>query len=130
MSPVCCRPACILPILALAASAGWTDSRPEEEPVYTAPTVLVSASRIDPVDFSSTGRRTLVLNREEIRRLAPRTITDLLAALPGVDARVRGPFGVQTDLEMGGATFRQVLILVDGMRVNDPQTGSNATTPS
>ena len=108
----------------MMSAAGWTESPAGEEPVYTAPTVLVSASRIiDPVDFASAGRRTLVLDREEIRRLASRAISDLLAALPGVDARVRGPLGVQTDLEMGGATFSQVLLLVDGMRVNDPQTG-------
>ncbi len=124
MSPFPCRLASLLPLLAMMSAAGWTESPAGEEPVYTAPTVLVSASRIiDPVDFASAGRRTLVLDREEIRRLASRTISDLLAALPGVDARVRGPHGVQTDLEMGGATFSQVLLLVDGMRVNDPQTG-------
>ena len=121
MSPSPCRLANLLPLLAMMSAAGWTESPAGEEPVYTAPTVLVSASRIiDPVDFASAGRRTLVLDREEIRRLASRTISDLLAALPGVDARVRGPLGVQTDLEMGGATFSQVLLLVDGMRVNGP----------
>lgn len=89
---------------------------------YLLPPVYVSASRL-PAEGVDLVRNVIVVDSEEIARLAPESISDLLSALPGVDARSRGPFGVQTDLEVNGATFSQVLVLVDGMRVNDPQTG-------
>ena len=42
---------------------------------------------------------------------------------PGVEVQSRGGFGVQGDIVMRGSTFTQVLILVNGMRLNDPLTG-------
>ena len=51
------------------------------------------------------------------------SIAELLSQLAGVHSRTRGPLGVQTDLAMAGATYSQVLVLLDGMRMNDPQTG-------
>ena len=45
---------------------------------------------------------------------------DLLA---GVDIRNRGPFGMQGDLSLRGSTFEQVAVSIDGITVNDPQTG-------
>ncbi len=35
----------------------------------------------------------------------------------------RGGFGVQGDIVMRGSTFSQVLVLIDGMKINDPLTG-------
>ena len=35
----------------------------------------------------------------------------------------RGNFGTQADITLRGSTFNQVLILLDGMRLNDPLTG-------
>lgn len=49
--------------------------------------------------------------------------TDFLAYDPSLDLRSRAPFGVQADLSIRGATFGQTLVLLDGMRLNDPQTG-------
>ena len=99
----------------------------DESPPYRMPAVYVSASRIAAASADEAvvvpGRNLLILDAAEIARRAPQTLADLLAGLPGVDARTRGPFDVQTDLEINGATFSQVLVLVDGMRVSDPQTG-------
>ena len=101
---------------------------PPEDAAYRMPTVYVSASRLPPAGAQmdkavDAVRNVIVLDSAEIARRAPESISDLLSSLPGVDTRTRGPFGVQTDLEVNGATFSQVLVLVDGMRVNDPQTG-------
>jgi len=90
-------------------------------PPYPLPTVYVSATRI-PREFTVLGRRVTVLDSAAIAARAATSIPELLAGLPGVHSRTRGPFGVQTDLEMAGASFSQVLVLVDGMRVTDPQT--------
>ena len=90
--------------------------------LYQFPPVYVSATRI-PRELAALGRRVVVLDSAAIAERAATSITDLLISLPGFHPRTRGPFGVQTDLEMAGATFSQVLLLVDGMRVNDPQTG-------
>ncbi len=103
-------------VLPLQSSAAG-DSKP-----YRLPTVYVSASRI-PDTLGAVGRNVVILDRQEIERRAAVSIADLLDGLPGVDARSRGPFGVQTDLEVAGATFSQVLLMIDGVRVNDPQTG-------
>ena len=103
-------------------------ANPAEDAAYLMPTVYVSASRLPPAGAqmdkaADAVRNVIVLDSAEIARRAPESISDLLSSLPGVDTRTRGPFGVQTDLEVNGATFSQVLVLVDGMRVNDPQTG-------
>lgn len=103
-----------LPVL---KSAGASDNTPYQmDPVY------ISASRLA-IAADASGRHIAVLDSAEIARRGAASIADLLATLPGIHVRTRGPLGVQTDLEMAGASFSQVLVLVDGMRVNDPQTG-------
>lgn len=84
--------------------------------------VIISASRL-PGDLVAPTRDMIVIDAEQIAERAPASITDLLGSLPGIDLRTRGPWGVQSDLQIDGSTFSQVLILVNGVRVNDPQTG-------
>jgi len=52
-----------------------------------------------------------------------KSVEDLLLGVTGVDVRRRGPGGVQADVGIRGATFEQTLILIDGVKVSDPQTG-------
>src|SRR5690606_8851329 len=40
-----------------------------------------------------------------------------------VDVRQRGPFGTQADISIDGGTFEQALILLNGIKISDPQTG-------
>ncbi len=47
----------------------------------------------------------------------------LLQLDPSLDVRQRAPGGFLADLSIRGATFGQTLVLVDGVRVNDAQTG-------
>ena len=39
------------------------------------------------------------------------------------DVRTRGPYGVQADISLRGAPFEENLVLLDGVSLNDPQTG-------
>ncbi len=36
---------------------------------------------------------------------------------------MRGPMGAQSDIVLRGGTFQQVLVIIDGIRINDPNTG-------
>lgn len=40
-----------------------------------------------------------------------------------VDSRTRGPYGIQDDVSIRGASFEQTAVLLNGVRLNDPQTG-------
>ncbi|HEV2619313.1 MAG TPA: TonB-dependent receptor [Acidobacteriaceae bacterium] len=48
---------------------------------------------------------------------------DLLRSDPSLNLQARGPEGVQADLSIRGTTFEQSLVLINGFRVNDPETG-------
>ena len=48
---------------------------------------------------------------------------DLLEYNSGVDIKQRGPNGVQADISIRGGSFEQTLILIDGIKLTDPQTG-------
>ncbi|MGE5521451.1 MAG: TonB-dependent receptor plug domain-containing protein, partial [Candidatus Dadabacteria bacterium] len=48
---------------------------------------------------------------------------ELLRYLPGIEVQMRGPMGAQSDIVLRGGTFQQVLVIVDGLRLNDPNTG-------
>ncbi len=51
------------------------------------------------------------------------SIDDLLQSIASVDIRTRGSKGVQSDISIRGGNFDQVLILLNGIPVNNPQTG-------
>lgn len=55
--------------------------------------------------------------------LLSNSIADWLKLDPSVDLRQRAPGGIQTDVSLRGGTFGQTLILLDGLRLNDVQTG-------
>ena len=49
--------------------------------------------------------------------------TDYLRLDPSITLQERSPNGVQADISIRGTTFEQTLVLVDGLRLNDPETG-------
>lgn len=92
---------------------------PGQEDAYRVPEVVVTASRLPSLPYPGL---VVVVEGAELEARGNASLADVLGRLPGVDARARGVPGVQTDLEILGATFSQVLVLVDGIRVSDPQT--------
>ncbi|MAK92754.1 MAG: hypothetical protein CMI13_16165 [Oleibacter sp.] len=64
-----------------------------------------------------------VLERSDIDLLPVTNIADALEWVSGLDVRQRGSSGTQVDLGIRGASYEQTLILVDGVRMNDPQSG-------
>jgi vitamin B12 transporter len=67
-------------------------------------------------------RAVVSLGREELGRLPARTVAEALRFLPGVSLESRGLAPVQGDISLRGSTFSQVLVLIDGVRLSDPQT--------
>src|SRR6185436_3604872 len=85
-------------------------------------TVVVTAAT-SPVELGSITRTMTIITREQIEALPAHTIADVLRLAPSVDVRARGIMGVQSDFAIRGANFGQMLMLVDGVRLNDAQSG-------
>ncbi len=85
-------------------------------------TVVVTANA-HPVPFENLSRTVTVLTREDISKMPARSIADVLAQAMSVDLRLRSPLGIQTDISLRGSAYSQSLILVEGVRINDSQTG-------
>ena len=64
-----------------------------------------------------------VLEQSDLRLLPVNNIIDALEYVSGIDVRKRGIAGIQADVGIRGSTYEQTLILLDGVRMNDPQTG-------
>jgi iron complex outermembrane receptor protein len=92
---------------------------------FRADQVTVTGSRIP--ESGRTPRYTLVtVQRVDIERSPARSVEELLRNVAGVDVRQRGAVGVQADISIRGGTFEQTLVLVDGVKMLDPQTGHHA----
>ena len=84
--------------------------------------VVVSSGRID-VPLSENSRTLVIIGKVEIKNAAATNLADLLQSVAGVDVRRRGAGGQQADLYIRGGSFDQTLLLIDGIKVDDPQTG-------
>ena len=84
--------------------------------------VIVSSTRID-LPFSKNSRTIQLITSEQIRQSGVNNVADLLLLISGVDVRRRGTSGMQADLYIRGCSFDQTLLLIDGIKVEDPQTG-------
>jgi len=84
--------------------------------------VIVSSTRID-LPFSKNSRTIQLITSEQIKQSGVTNVADLLLLVSGVDVRRRGTSGMQADLYIRGGSFDQTLLLIDGIKVEDAQTG-------
>jgi vitamin B12 transporter len=84
--------------------------------------VIVTAGMV-PVSVSEVPRSVFIIRQEDIQNSPVQNLQDLLSYVPGVDIRARGLEDVQADVSIRGGSFEQTLILLDGVKLNDPQTG-------
>jgi len=82
---------------------------------------LVSVA--NPVAFRDISRTVHLISKEQVKEAPVASIDDLLKVYGGVDIRSRGAMGVQSDISLRGGSFDQGLIMIDGIPLNDPQTG-------
>jgi iron complex outermembrane receptor protein len=87
--------------------------------------VEVHSSRIRSL-YSEHVQLTRLLNSQDISNNPSGSMAGLLNSLTSVDLRQRGPLGVQGDLGIRAGTFEQSLLLIDGVQINDPQTGHHS----
>ncbi|MCB0486222.1 MAG: TonB-dependent receptor, partial [Flavobacteriaceae bacterium] len=84
--------------------------------------VIVSTNRISLPHFK-TSRTLQVISAEEIQKVAATNLADLLQNVAGIDIRRRGVDGTQSDSYIRGGNFDQTLLSIDGVKMDDAQTG-------
>lgn len=89
---------------------------------YLLDEVVVTSSRI-PLNISDLSRSVVIFDSSDIKRMPVNSVQDLLQYVGGLDLKQRGVEGVQADVSIRGGTFEQTLVLIDGIKISDPQTG-------
>jgi iron complex outermembrane receptor protein len=93
--------------------------------------VIITSTRID-LPFKDNSRTIQIISSKDIVNSAATNVADLLQQVAGVDVRRRGTAGSQADLYIRGGGFDQTLLLIDGIKMDDSQTGHhtmNAALP-
>lgn len=113
-----------LAILAIIAGASvWTgttaiaDDQPSIEVEVT-----FSATRTEE-EATDVAASSYTIHREQIEQSQGETVEDLLRTVPGVHIIEQGGFGGSTSLINRGAGQSQTLVLIDGVRINNPMLG-------
>ncbi|RIW14137.1 TonB-dependent receptor [Algoriphagus lacus] len=84
--------------------------------------VIIQENRIQ-IPFSKQSRNLSLVDRQQIETTPARSLQEVLSFVPGVDVRQRGVTGVQADIGIRGGSFEQTLMLLNGIKLSDPQTG-------
>jgi vitamin B12 transporter len=75
---------------------------------------------------SESGQAISVIDQDRLEQLQSVTISDALRSVPGVSVAQRGTVGSQTSVFLRGGNSSQTLVLIDGVRVNDPSSPNAA----
>lgn len=90
--------------------------------VVTLPEVTIKENRLE-VPFAESSRNISYIGKRQLRNLPVQSAAEALSYVPGVDMRQRGPAGIQDDISIRGGTYEQTLVLINGIKLIDPQTG-------
>ena len=85
----------------------------------TLPELVITADRT-PVPLDKTGSAISVVNGATIAATNPTSLVDALRTVPGLDITETGGPGATTSVRLRGANTGQTLVLIDGVRANDP----------
>jgi len=115
----------ILKKASLATTALTTSLLPIKAQQINLNTVEVQSTRIE-LNELDLPKQIIVITAEQIAQMPAQSISEVLAYAASIDVRNRGVMDAQADISIRGGSFDQTLILVDGIKMNDPQTGHHA----
>jgi vitamin B12 transporter len=85
--------------------------------------VLVVTASLEPISAQDVASSITIITREEIEQRQVQYLADLLRDMPGFNVSQAGGPGTQTQIRVRGAEANQLLVLMDGLRANDPASG-------
>ena len=106
-------------LLCCTASFGQQTTLPSVTPIAQSISVTTT---VEPLPLAESDRSVNILSPRD-RSLLTNSVVDLLRLDPSLNLQARAGNGVQADLSLRGTTFEQSLILLNGLRINDPETG-------
>ncbi|OCW18794.1 TonB-dependent receptor [Pseudomonas aylmerensis] len=112
-----------LPLLLLPANDLLADTF-ERDDALKLPDVVISANRQVQARNDSSAANT-VFTRDDIDRLQPTSLTDLLSRVPGVQVAPTGGRGSLPGIYIRGTKSAQSLVLVDGQRIANTTSGDS-----
>jgi len=93
-----------------------------EEKVFDLGEVVITPTRT-PKLLGDVSLHTTIITKEEIARSGARNIGEVIEKETGVKVDSYGAMGARTEVSMRGSTEKQVLVLIDGQRMNCPRGG-------
>lgn len=75
------------------------------------------------IQVNQAARNITIIAKEAIVTSNAGNVNELLQFVQSVDVRQRGVGGAQADISLRGGTFEQTLVLLNGIKLSDPQTG-------
>ena len=118
-------------ILIFQSITSYVNAQENKQEIELDQVELMSSPRIE-VNKADNSISILTISNEEIKKSTATNVSELLQQVAGLDIRRRGAEGMQADLYIRGGSFDQTLLLIDGIKVEDPQTGHhtmNMTIP-
>ncbi len=125
-------PVCLIACSVLALSSEPTQSpaqSPSQQAQQPVPPALQTVQQsievtttVEPLPLSANDRSVVVLD-PLAQPLLANSVENYLRTDTSLSIQSRAGNGVQADLSLRGTTFEQSLVLVNGLRINDPESG-------
>ncbi len=112
----------ILAVIVARLCSAWQTATPQAMPPRQQESIIVTGTA-EPLPLAEADRDINVLGIPEKQRPLFNSWFDLLELDSALDLQQRAPGAFQGDLSIRGATFGQTLVLLNGLRINDVQTG-------
>jgi outer membrane cobalamin receptor len=97
---------------------------PQTKPAILTQSITVTTT-LEPLPLAESNRSVNLISPRDSddQPLISNSVVDLLRQDASLNLQARAANGVQADLSLRGTTFEQSLILLNGLRINDPETG-------
>jgi iron complex outermembrane receptor protein len=108
--------------LSCAIASHGQQKPPANQTVQPVTESVTVTTAIQPLPLNESDRSVRTIDAREQPLFIPSSV-DLLRQDTSLNVQARAPLGVQADLSIRGTTFEQSLILINSLRVDDPETG-------
>src|ERR1700679_1484956 len=115
-------PLCLLRLSTAIAQQPQQPPAPPQNTITPVAQNISVTTTIEPLPLAESDRSVNIISPRD-QPLVSNSVVDLLRQDPSLNPQARAGNGFQAVLSLRGTTFEQSLILLNGLRINDPETG-------